>query len=73
MDFSDVTKIIELHSCDDVNKHIAVGWKLLDIYNTAYDVAYPGCNHQNAHFILGWTTGTPTYPKNETNDLDGFF
>ena len=66
MDFSEITKVVELCSEEDANRYLNAGWKLLEIYKTAYHTEYPGCNHQTPHYILGWTTGTPIYPNDES-------
>ena len=32
--FKDITEVKELHLIKDVNRHIKLGWKLLDTYKT---------------------------------------
>ena len=65
MDFMDVTQVIELTSAADVNKHLALGWKLVNVYTTAYDTMPPGCYHQTSHYVLAWTGENPQYPPSK--------
>jgi len=65
MNYSEVTKVVELQSQNEVNKYLDLGWKLLEIYKTTYDTCGPGANHQTAHFVLGWTGGEPKYPEQD--------
>ncbi len=64
MDYSKISKVVDLCTIDEVNEYLEIGWIIADIYNSAYDTQYPGCNHQTAHYVLGWTAeGEPQYPK----------
>lgn len=70
MELSAVTKIVELTEQQEVNKYLELGWKILHIYSTSYDTQYPGCNHQTAHYVMGWTDGEAKFPP-KTDDWDG--
>lgn len=62
MELSDVVKVEELENYLKVNEYLALGWKLLAIYKTAYNTEPPGSNYQYPHYVLGWTDGEPCYP-----------
>ena len=64
MDYSKISKVVDLYRVDEVNDYLKIGWIIADIYNKAYDTEYPGINHQTAHYVLVWTAeGEPQYPK----------
>lgn len=69
MGYSDIRKIEVLTNPSEVNEFLAIGWRLLNIYTTAYDTQLPGSNHQTVHFVLGWPSSfehmEPEYPKSE--------
>ncbi len=62
MEFTEITKMEEFTSLETVNKYLALGWKVVNIYTTAYDTQYPGCVHQTTHYVLAWLGGVPQYP-----------
>lgn len=67
MGHSDIRKIEVLTHPTKVNEYLALGWRLLTIYTTAYDTQPPGSNHQTANYILGWPFSfehdEPLYPE----------
>lgn len=63
MELSDVSKVIDLTSQNEVNEHLNLGWKILSIYATAYD-NFPGSN-QTQHYVLGWIGADPKSPAHE--------
>ena len=69
MGYSDIRKIEVLTNPSVVNKYLSLGWRLLNIYTTAYDTQPPGSNHQTANYVLGWPVSfehmEPEYPKSE--------
>lgn len=65
MELSDVVKVEELSNYSIVNEYLALGWKLLAFYATAYDTESPGSNHQYPHYVLGWVDGNPCYPPKD--------
>lgn len=62
MELSDVTKVNELTSFNDVNDYLALGWKFIGYYTTCYDVSGPAANHQTPHYVMVWTGEKPVYP-----------
>lgn len=67
MEYSNITKIEVLTNPSRVNEFLALGWRLLRVYTTAYDTQPPGSNHQTANYILGWPFSfehdEPLYPE----------
>ena len=70
MNLMDVTQVTELASTTDVNKYLALGWKLVNIYTTAYDTTPPGCHHQTSHYVLVWHGENPQYPPNKYEGMN---
>lgn len=66
MDLSDITRVHETSRQSEVNEFLSLGWRILSVYTTAYDVIPPGCNHQTVHYVLGWPGNDPVFPKRET-------
>lgn len=62
MELCNVVKVEEMESYSKVNEYLALGWKLLAFYTTAYDAEGSGSNHQSPHYVLGWHEGEPVYP-----------
>lgn len=67
MELSDVSKVIDLTSNDEVNEYLSLGWKIISVYATAY-APYPGSS-QTQHYVMGWIGADPVYPAEteETN------
>lgn len=62
MEMAEITRLEELTSIKDANAYLALGWKLLTHYTTAYDTEPPRCNHQTAHYVMAWSGAEPKYP-----------
>ena len=54
MGYSDIRKVEVLTNPSLVNEYLSLGWRLLNIYTTAYDTQPPGSNYQTANYVLGW-------------------
>lgn len=67
MELSEITKVADLSSADELNRYLAIGWKLINTYTSAYDTQYPGCNHQTIHYVIGWSGSDPEYPESRWN------
>lgn len=65
MKLTEITKLEEFTSIDKVNKHLEIGWKVVQLYTTAYDTEPPRCAHQTAHYVLAWFGENPQYPPSE--------
>lgn len=70
MECSDIRKVEVLTNPTKVNEFLALGWRLLNIYTTAYDTQPPGSNHQTLHYVIGWpfsfTIDEPPYPDTKS-------
>jgi hypothetical protein len=53
----DTRQLITLTDSDDANRHLAVGWKLVDRYVTALD--NEDRRHETIHFVLAWQSEDP--------------
>ena len=53
----DTRRIVVLVDPDEVNRHLAVGWKLIDKYVTASKSADE--RDENLHFVLAWQSDDP--------------
>lgn len=62
MDYEKIKRVETLNCADRVNDYLALGWHIVTVYVTAYDVQPPGSNNQIVHFVMGWTEGEPKYP-----------
>lgn len=67
MELSEITKVVDLTSNKDANEYLALGWKTIGFYTTAY-ADFPGST-QTPHYVLGWAGDDPQYPEKpeETN------
>ncbi len=48
----DIVKVKEISQERQVNKHISVGWKLLNVITK--DFGYPDRKHEYTAYVLGW-------------------
>ena len=53
----DTRKVVLLSDVDEVNEHLAVGWKLIDKQVTASDV--DDRRDETLHFVLAWQSDEP--------------
>ena len=65
MELKDIIKLESFSSEETANKYLDLGWKIVNIYNTAYDTQPPGCAHQTPHYVVAWFGENPTYPPKD--------
>src|SRR5579864_5586244 len=69
MELENTKAVIELRRSGDVNKHLKLGWVLLNQYVTDYNGAQYPPTHQTMHFVLAWQgDGEPEYPYEQQHE-----
>lgn len=59
MELTEITRLEEFTSIELANKYLELGWKVVQVYTTAYDTEPPRCAHQTAHYVLAWFGENP--------------
>lgn len=67
LDLSEITRVEDLTSSEDVNAYLAIGWKILNTYTRTYDTEGPAVKHQTLHIVMAWCGADPQYPEKKEN------